>query len=117
MRDRRLTAFARALRRDSTDAERRIWALLRANRLSGHSFRRQHPIGQYIADFYCRAARLVVELDGGQHADPASVEYDRRRAAALSEMDIHVIRFSNHDALKSPEAIVRTILHELESRL
>src|SRR3712207_4361803 len=105
MPDRRLIRFARTLRRNSTDAERRIWSYLRAERLGGHVFRRQHPIGDYIADFYCHAARLVVELDGGQHAAPEAVAYDEVRTTAMAAQGVHVIRFSDHDALKHSDAV------------
>ena len=117
MPDRRLIRFARELRRNSTDAEGRIWSYLRGERLGGHVFRRQHPIGDYIADFYCHAARLVVELDGGQHTEPDAVAYDRRRTAAMMAEGVHVIRFSDYDALKYSDAVARTILREVESRL
>jgi len=117
MPDPRLTRFARDLRKNSTDAERRIWSYLRANRLGGHTFRRQHPVAGYIADFYCHAARLVIELDGGQHATAEGVAYDECRTAAMAAVGVHVIRFSDHDALKSSDAVAQTILREVENRL
>src|SRR5258708_23635015 len=117
MPDKRLIQFARDLPKSSTEAERRIWSHLRSERLGGHVFRRQHPIGQYIADFYCHAVRLVVELDGGQHNEPEALAYDQRRTVAMSAEGVHVIRFSDYDALKDPDAVARTILREVESRL
>src|SRR5213592_2335171 len=117
MPDRRLIQFARELRKSGTDAERRIWSYLRGQRLGGNSFRRQHPVGPYIADFYCHAARLIVELDGGQHSDPEAVAYDERRAAAMSAQGIDVIRFSDVDALKDSEAVARAILAKVERRV
>ena len=117
MPDKRLIQFARALRHNSTDAERRIWSYLRAERLNGHGFRRQHPIGAYIADFYCHAARLVVELDGSQHHEPEAVAYDESRTAAMAAVGIEVLRFSDYDALMHSEAVARTILREIENRL
>src|SRR5271156_2312517 len=71
---------ARALRRDMTEVERRLWFLLRGRRLETHKFRRQLPVGAFIADFACVQHRLIVELDGGQHAE-ATVGYDARRTA------------------------------------
>jgi very-short-patch-repair endonuclease len=75
---------ARDLRRNLTDAERIIWQALRAHRLFGASFRRQTPIGPYVADFVCHNAKLVVELDGGQHFEAEHLKYDARRDAFLS---------------------------------
>ena len=117
MPDRRLIHFARDLRKASTDAERRIWSYLRAHRLGGHAFRRQCPVAGYIADFYSHAARLVVELDGGQHTDPEVVEYDRRRTEAMTAEGIGVIRFSDVDALRDSDAVAEAILAEVERRM
>ena len=117
MPDPRLIQFARELRRQSTDAERRIWSLLRAGKLSDHKFRRQHPIPPYIADYYCYAAKLAVELDGSQHADPEAIIYDKVRTDFLAGQGIHVIRFSDYDALKNSDAVAQTILSEVERRL
>ncbi len=117
MPDPRLIRFARDLRRQSTDAERRIWSYLRGGKLSGYKFRRQHPIEPYIADFYCVEAKLVVELDGRQHSEPAAVIYDKVRTESFAAKGIHVIRFSDFDALTSSEAAARTILREVERLL
>jgi very-short-patch-repair endonuclease len=117
MPDKRLIQFARQLRKDSTDAERRIWSYLRGERLGGHVFRRQHPIVGYIADFYCHAAKLVVELDGGQHTDPDAVAYDARRSAAMAAQGVHVIRFSDIDALKNSDQVAEAILTEVDKRM
>jgi very-short-patch-repair endonuclease len=78
---------ARDLRKNSTKAERIVWSILRAHRLNGASFRRQVPIGPYIADFVCHAARLIIEVDGGQHYEPAGLVRDQRRDAFLSTAD------------------------------
>ena len=83
----------RALRQRSTDAEATLWAHLRAKRLAAFKFRRQHPCGPYILDFYCAAAQLAVELDGGQHFLPLAQAYDRRRTAYLGRRGIKVLRF------------------------
>ena len=92
--------FARTMRQVPTDAEAKLWRALRLQRLGGYRFRRQYTVAGYILDFYCPACRLAVELDGGQHSDPAQLEYDRRRTARLNEMGIRVLRFSDRDALK-----------------
>jgi very-short-patch-repair endonuclease len=92
--------FARDLRKNATDAERRIWHYLRYNRLAGQRFRRQHPIGPYVADFYRHTAGLVVELDGGQHREPQAIAHDALRTAYFAERGLRVIRFSDYEALK-----------------
>lgn len=100
--------FARALRRNSTDAERRIWRHLRDRRLSGLKFRRQATVGCYVVDFLCAEKRLVVELDGGQH----TAEGDAARTARLEELGYRVIRFWNNDALGNADAVLEAILQE-----
>ena len=105
--------FARALRQGQTDAESRLWAMLRHRRLGGWKFRRQHPIPPYVADFYCDEARLVIELDGSQHA--AAVEHDDRRTRYLQARGLRVLRFWNNEVLTQTEAVLEHIwktLHE-----
>ncbi len=102
---------ARSLRLTQTDAERRLWTALRARRLQGYKFRRQRPIGPYIVDFVCLAHHLIVEADGGQHAESAE---DERRTAWLESRGWRVIRFWNNDILTNPEGVVETILLALE---
>src|SRR5690348_9567294 len=101
---------ARRLRQTQTDAEHVLWYLLRNRRLQGHNFRRQHPVGPYIADFACVATRLIVEVDGGQHADSAS---DAGRTAWLQARGWRVVRFWNTDVLANPDYVVTTILAAL----
>jgi very-short-patch-repair endonuclease len=81
----KLLELARLLRVHQTNAENLLWMLLRGRQLGNFKFRRQHPLGQYILDFYCKEAALVVELDGGQHNEEASVSYDEQRTAVLRE--------------------------------
>jgi very-short-patch-repair endonuclease len=100
---------ARSLRRNSTDAEQLVWNALRAHRLNGASFRRQTPIGPYVADFVCHAAGLVVELDGGQHFEPANMKRDTRRDAFLASKGYRVLRFNNHDVMTNKEGVLETI--------
>ena len=107
--DRRLLGFARSMRREPTDAEKRLWKLLRAGRLAGFEFRRQHPICGYIVDFYCLKAGVVVEADGGQHSDPEQQQYDEARTKRLSESGIRVLRFSDVDVLKHSDAVAQAI--------
>jgi very-short-patch-repair endonuclease len=109
----RLQTFAREMRREQTDAEKKIWHLLRDRRCGGFKFRRQVPVAGYIIDFFCEQASLAVELDGEQHAEPAEVEYDRRRTEVLKERGIRVIRFSDREVLRDPDAVGRTFLRVL----
>jgi very-short-patch-repair endonuclease len=102
--------WARVLRRDRTEAERVLWGLLRSRRLGGAKFRRQHPVGPFIADFACVAAMLVVEADGGQHVDS---ETDVRRTEWLRGRGWRVMRFWNNQILESPEGVLEAIAREL----
>jgi very-short-patch-repair endonuclease len=106
---------ARSLRQQSTDAERLIWNALRAHRLNGVSFRRQVPIGPYIADFVCHAARLVIEVDGGQHFEAQHRQRDKRRDAFLMSKGYHVLRFNNRDVLTNRQGVLETIAAACES--
>ena len=103
------TARARNLRRDATDAERLLWRALRELNLPVR-IRRQHPIGAYIADFAILAHRLVIEIDGGQHAGAARA--DARRTEVLGAHGYRVIRFWNNEVLGNIEGVVETILRE-----
>jgi len=100
---------ARALRKAMTDGERRLWRELRGKQVKGMRFRRQHPIGPYIADFVCLEKRLVVEVDGGQHAEPAHVAHDRRRDGWLEREGYRVIRFTASEVMSNTAGIVRLI--------
>jgi very-short-patch-repair endonuclease len=96
---------ARALRTDSTKAEQIVWSKIRAHRLNGVGFRRQTPVGPYIVDFISHSAKLVIEIDGGQHYDDASEARDARRDAFLRSKGYRVLRFSNHDVMTNIEGI------------
>ena len=98
--------FARELRRTSTDAERKLWFNLRNRRFTLYKFRRQQPIGPFIADFYCSTSKLIVELDGGQHTMPVNLLYDERRSRWLEGRGYRVIRFPNTDVLKDVENVL-----------
>jgi very-short-patch-repair endonuclease len=103
-------ANARRLRREATDAERRLWSALRDRRLSGYRFRRQYPIGPFIVDFACTKERVIVEADGGQHSDSKT---DGRRTAWLESQGWRAVRFWNNEILKNAEGVIDTILREL----
>jgi primosomal protein N' (replication factor Y) len=113
---RRLITFARQMRISPTDAEKKLWSLLRRGQLDGYHFRRQVPIAGYIVDFCCLKAGLGVEADGGQHYDQDGIEYDRRRSEALLGKGIRLLRFSDIDILKYPEAVQRRIYQALTER-
>ena len=110
---RRLLHFARDLRRDQTDAERKMWSILRDRRFDGFRFRRQVPVAGYIVDYYCMRAGIVVELDGGQNLDPEHVRYDRDRTAHLNELGVQVVRFADDEVLKFREAVKQALYNEI----
>jgi very-short-patch-repair endonuclease len=102
--------FARSLRKNATPAERILWQELRLLKSEGRHFRRQVPIDKYIADFACHSAKLVVELDGGQHGD--AVSYDELRTKVLNQHGYRVSRFWNSEIFESLEGVVDRIGHE-----
>jgi very-short-patch-repair endonuclease len=101
------------LRRDATDAERKLWAQLRDRQLDGLKFKRQAPIGRFIADFACMEHHLIVEVDGGQHNFDANAKRDAERTAQLEAMGYVVLRFWNLDVLRNMDGVLTDILHEL----
>ncbi len=102
---------ARRLRNAPTDAERHLWYHLRRRELAGHRFRRQVPVGGYVVDFACPAARLVLELDGGQHLQQR--DYDMQRTRRLQALGWRVLRYWNDDVLLRTEAVLEDILRAL----
>ena len=104
-------AFAKSLRANATEAERKLWALLRGRHLGGYRFRRQQPIGPYIVDFFCPSARLVVELDGSQHSKDEVLAYDAARGGFLAARGYRLLRFINADVLHDPQGVIENILH------
>ena len=106
----RVRVRARGLRASAPDAERAIWQRLRDRRLDGYEFRRQHPIGRYFADFVCIEAKLIVELDGGQHFEPDAMQSDARRTADLNALGFQVLRFNDREALVERDAVLLQIL-------
>lgn len=110
----RLIQHARDLRKNSTDAEKHLWYLLRAGR-SGYKFKRQVPIGNYIIDFACLQKKLLIELDGGQHL--LNQAYDADRTSELNRRGFQVLRFWNHDVLQQTEAVMEVIYRTLSPAL
>ncbi|WP_040670237.1 endonuclease domain-containing protein [Rhodanobacter fulvus] len=104
---------ARGLRRSMTDVEQLLWRHLRNRHLSGWKFRRQHEVGRYIVDFVCTETMLVVELDGGQHAE--QTDYDEHRTQYLQSMGYRVLRFWNNDVLANIESVLEVILDAVAS--
>jgi very-short-patch-repair endonuclease len=100
---------AKHLRANQTEAERRLWNLVRNKRLAGTRFRRQQPIGPYYADFFCASAKLIVELDGSQHADEEQSLHDEIRSQWLAERGYRVLRFWNADVLGNPNGVIDAI--------
>jgi len=109
----KLRSNARVLRKGSTDAERMLWASLRDHRLNGFAFRRQAPIANYIVDFVCHAAKLVVELDGGQHFSDTAERADAIRSAVIEARNFRVLRFSNHDVMHNRAGVLEIIASAL----
>ena len=110
----RMTTRARQLRRAQTDAEQKLWSKLRNRRLLGYKFKRQQPIGCYIADFVCEDAKLIVELDGGQHSE--QVEYDRRRTRYLESKGYQVVRYWNNEVLGQVDSVLAALTLALSQR-
>jgi very-short-patch-repair endonuclease len=104
---------ANQLRRNSTDAERALWRVLRSRQVGGYKFRRQQPLGPFIVDFVCLEGRLVVELDGGQHNEEEQRANDESRTDWLQTQGFRVLRFWNHSVLKEPDSVCEAIVSEL----
>ena len=105
---------AQALRSNPTDAEKALWRHLRRCQLDGYRFRRQQPIGPFVADFFCPEARLVVEVDGGQHA--AQADEDDKRTAWLESRGYRVVRYWNNEVLGNVEGVLGDLRRRLADR-
>jgi very-short-patch-repair endonuclease len=109
-------ATARRLRRDQTDPERLLWSRLRNKQIGGRKFRRQVPIGRYIADFCCPEAKLVIELDGGGHSADDARRRDDRRTSDIEAAGYLLIRFWNDEVRRNLDGVCETILAQMEGR-
>jgi very-short-patch-repair endonuclease len=107
--DRHHLPRARELRRSSTLAEARLWEQLRAKRLGGVKFVRQHPIGPYFADFACRSRMIVIEVDGATHGTDAERAHDRKRTAFLQQLGYRVLRFGNDEVLNGMDGVLSLV--------
>ncbi|MBJ7447334.1 MAG: endonuclease domain-containing protein [Brevundimonas sp.] len=108
---------AKSLRRPMTPPEARLWTRVRGHRLHGFKFRRQHPIGPYIVDFYCAAARLAVEVDGRVHEHPDQLQHDARRTRWLANQGVRVIRIAAVDVRDELDGVLAFIVKVVRERL
>ena len=100
---------ARELRSSMTTSETVLWERLKKRQLNGYKFRRQHPIAEFIADFYCHSAKLVIEVDGGIHETKERKEYDIQRTGELNKLGVTVIRFTNEEVANSIDRVLAKI--------
>ena len=105
----KLYEFSRELRSGETETEKILWEFLRNKKLNGLKFRRQHPLGDYVADFYCHEKKLVIELDGAVHDVKENAEYDKVRTYQLNQEGINVIRFRNEEVINNIKTVIRKI--------
>jgi len=112
-----LKEHARQLRENMTDAERHLWAKIRMKQLKDYQFYRQKPIGDYIVDFFCPKAKLIIEVDGSQHFVNETIEYDRIREEYVSSLGLKVLRFTNTEVLKHIEGVVERIAEEMNEKI
>ena len=107
---------SRKLRKNQTDAEKKLWALLRNRQLAGIKFRRQFPVGRYILDFYAPQYKLNIEADGGQHYEDEGKQRDEIRTREMRKLGIETVRFSDRDILTNIEGVYETIKKVIEKR-
>jgi len=104
---------ARELRHRQTEAEAKLWSLLRNRQVKGKKFRRQHAIAGYVVDFYCNECKVAIELDGNFHVDAESRARDKSRTASLNEIGIVILRFWNADVMKDSTTVLQKICEHL----
>ena len=105
--------YAREIRQRTTEAEQKLWALLRNRQVKRKKFRRQHAIANYVVDFYCNECKLAIELDGNFHTETKAKEYDASRTALLNELGITVLRFWNEEVINDPSKVLQRISDHL----
>ncbi len=105
--------FAKELRKNTTLPEAKLWAGLRNRQVGGFKFRRQAPVGSYVADFVCPEKKLVVELDGWTHSTPGELAHDLRRTQFLNQQGFRVIRFGNTAVMENTDGVLQAILEDL----
>ena len=104
---------AREVRHRQTEAEQKLWSLLRNRQLKGRKFRRQHAIANYVVDFYCNESKLAIELDGNFHLETEAKEYDNSRTVLLNEIGITVLRFWNEEVINDSAQVLQKISEHL----
>jgi type I restriction enzyme M protein len=112
----KLKPLRQQLRRNQTDAERKLWNALRSRQLLNLKFVRQYGVGNFIIDFYCSEKKLAIELDGGQHNDEENIKRDQTRTLYLEQQGIKVIRFWNNDVFNNIDGVGESIMNEVVSR-
>lgn len=112
-----LKAFRKKLRNNGTSAEATLWKYLKNRQLDGHKFRRQHSIGNYIADFYCQEGQLVIELDGECHFWEEGIRSDHNKSSYIHELGIKVIRFENKWVFEDPDYVLNEIRKSLTTNM
>lgn len=100
---------AKALRKRDTPAEEKLWEILRDRKITGLKFRRQHPIGSYVADFYCHELKLIVEIDGSVHEEAEQIAHDENRDANLAALDYTILRFTNDEVFLNAKDVLSRI--------
>lgn len=105
--------LARNLRKNSTIQEKRLWNLLKNHKFHGLKFKRQQPIGNYIVDFICKEAKIIIEIDGSQHNEFKNKEYDNERTVFLNSLGYKVIRFWNNEIYENIEGVIKKIEQEI----
>jgi very-short-patch-repair endonuclease len=109
----KLKMLSQQLRDNMTDAEKHLWSKIRLRQIKGFWFYRQKPIGGYIIDFYCPKAKMIIEVDGGQHFEYESVEYDKVRDEYMESAGLKVLRFTNTDVMSNIEGVIEIIMLNL----
>lgn len=105
--------LARNLRKNSTIQEKRLWNLLKNRQFYNLKFKRQHPIGDYIVDFICKEAKVIIEIDGGQHNELENINYDKVRTEFLNSLGYKVLRFWNNDVYENIEGVLSKLEQEI----
>ena len=107
---------SRNLRKNQTDAEKKLWTILRNRQINGVKFRRQFPVGRYILDFYCPDYRLAIEADGGQHYENKVKDQDDLRTRELNNLGIEMIRFTDREILTNSDGVVEAIQNAIAKK-
>lgn len=113
----KLFQLALEMKLKPTDAEACLWDRLRNNQILGYRFRRQHPLANYIADFYCHRLKLVIEVDGAIHNKPENIGYDIDRDKVMKELGLTILRFSNEDVLERTDDVVSRIIETMKANV